>query len=72
MREVLGINVWYLAKWVYLFAFLLYFIFAVVMVRQVKLMTKALEEKLNPTLCLIAWVHLGLSLGIILLALLVL
>jgi len=72
MENLPNIDIWFLVKIIYLFAFSLYLVFAVVMLRQVKLMTKALEEKINPILCTIAWGHLVLSILIILFSLLIL
>lgn len=69
---VLVVNPWILLKGLFLVAFLLYIAFAVIVVRQVKLMSQTLNGVLNLPLKLIAWVHLLVALIAFVLALIIL
>ena len=69
---ILNISVWGVAKILILFAMLIYLIFAIVVIRQVKAMTKVISEKLNPFLRIISWFHLLLTILIILLSIVIL
>lgn len=51
---------------------LIYAVFAFVMVRQEHLMETVLEEKFEPVLRLLTYIHMALSIGLILLALVLL
>ena len=68
----LGISVWTIAKAMLSFALLLYTIFAAVVVRQVQLMTDTLEVGLETPIKLLAMAHLLLSVGVFILALIIL
>jgi hypothetical protein len=72
MNNFLNINIWFWVKWIYLFTLGLYIVFAIVMVRQVCLMTQALNEKISAVLRVISWFHLILAAIVFLLALFVL
>ena len=65
-------GVWSIAKLFVLFALLLYLAFAVVVVREVKLMTRTVTGKLDSVIHLVSWVHFALAVGLFLLALMVL
>ena len=52
----------------FLIGLCVYSVFAFVVVRQVSLMTKTLEVGLETAIQIGAWVHLGLALGTLLLA----
>jgi len=60
MQEIpiLGVSVWPFLKYGILFGFLLYIIFAVVVVRQVKLMTKTLELGHEGVIKALSLIHL--------------
>jgi len=62
-------SVWGIAKGFYLLGIGIYLIFAMVMIRQVQLMSNTLNGTLNLPLRLVAWIHLGLGVGVFLLAL---
>ncbi len=53
-------------------AFIIYAIFAFVMVRQEHLMATVLEESFEPILRLLTFIHLLLSIGLIILAIVIL
>ena len=72
LSEWLGIDVWFLVKLAYLLAILLYVGFAAVMIKQVSLMTRALDGSLNLPLRTLAWVHLGIAVGVLVMAVIVL
>jgi hypothetical protein len=68
----LGSNPWVLVKPLFLIGFLLYIAFAVIIVRQVKMMRQTLNGILDLPLKLIALVHLGIAIFIFLIALIIL
>lgn len=70
--EVLGPVVWTIAKYPVLFALGLYIVFAVVIVRQVKIMTDTLSVGFEWEIKLIAWGHLFFAIGTFIVALLIL
>lgn len=72
LNFLLGISAWSVVKLLVLLALLLYLIFAIVIIRQVDLMRKALNGILDLPLRIIAWIHLGIALGIFLLAIIIL
>lgn len=72
MNNFLDINIWFWVKLIYLFTLGLYIVFAIVMVRQVCLMIRALNEKISTALKTISWIHLALAGAIFLLGLFVL
>lgn len=67
-----GISVWFLVKILFLVAIVVYIIFALVVVRQVGLMTDTLEVGFERPVRIIAWVHLFFAMGILILAILIL
>lgn len=56
----------------FLFAFLIYVVFAAVAVRQVYLMTSTLEVGFETQLRIISWAHLALAVGVLLFAIVLL
>jgi len=64
--------IWLGAKLFYLFGLLIYVTFAVVVVRQAKLMVNTLNGALEAPVRLIAWAHLALAIMVFLLALVIL
>ena len=64
----LNIGVWSIVKIAYLFAILLYVIFAVVVLRQVALMAETLEVDFDKYIKLAARVHLFVSVGVFIFA----
>lgn len=69
---LLGISVWTIAKIFALVLFLIYIVFAVVVVRQVQLMTDTLEVGFESILRVLALVHLAFAVIVFLSALVVL
>jgi hypothetical protein len=63
---------WVLAKPLFLVGFLVYLFFAVIIVRQVKLMTQTLNGLLSLPLLLISIIHLGVAIGVFILTLVIL
>lgn len=59
-------------KLLFLSGIALYIVFAFMVVRQVQLMTQTITIPFDPILRLIAWVHLFLTIGVFLLALIIL
>jgi len=65
-------GIWAIAKIFVLFGLLLYLVFAVVVIREVKLMTRTVTGRLDSVVQVVAWVHFVLTVGIFLLALIML
>jgi len=57
-------------KGLFLFGMLFYLAFGVIVVRQVSLMSKTLEGSFDLPIKIIAWVHLGMIIGLMLVILL--
>jgi len=72
LNFILGIQVWDIAKIFASFVFLLYVIFAFVVLRQVNLMAETLAVPIDLPIKALAWLHLGLAIFAFLLALIVL
>lgn len=66
------IQIWDVVKVILEIALLIYVIFALITIRQVELMGKVVGITLTPALRLVAIVHLFVSVGILVLALLIL
>lgn len=61
-----------MVKWLFVMGLMMYIAFAVVIVRQVGVMTEALEDSINGLFSLFAWVHLLLAICLVVLAIVVL
>lgn len=72
LRNVLTVNIWVLAKIIILIVLILYFVFAVLIIKEVNLMNKTLIGIANSVVKIIAWLHLILVVFIFILALIVL
>jgi len=72
LQSLLTLDVWGVVKVSILFGLGLYLVFAVVVIRQVQLMSKALNGSLDLPLRLIALIHLGMVIAVFLFALVVL
>jgi len=59
---------WWLVKILFLIGLGLYLAFAVIVVRQVKMMSQALDGSFNLVIKFISWVHLGVAIGVFILA----
>ena len=67
-----GLDLWFFVKLAYLLITLIYFVFAVVVIRQVGLMSQTLYRLWDQPLKIIAWIHLGLALLALIWAVLIL
>ena len=65
LDTLLKLDIWQVVKGVFLFAILLYLVFAIVVVRQVNLMLSTLEVELESLIKAIAWIHLFLVIGVL-------
>lgn len=66
------LDLWFIVKLLFLFALLLYVVFATVVVRQVYLMTKTLHTSFDFVVRSFAWLHLFVALAVIIFALFIL
>lgn len=66
------ITLWFVVKLLFLFALVIYLIFASVVLRQVYLMTTTIKVGFEFPVRAIAWLHLFAAIGIFLIALLTL
>lgn len=60
------------AKWFFVIGLLMYTFFALVVTQQVKLMTRTIESDVNIVVKLFAWVHLILSILLVIAAIVLL
>lgn len=60
-------SLWYIFKIIVVLAFGLHFIFSLIVVKQVNLMTETLQTELSPILRALSIVYAGLALGVIIL-----
>jgi len=72
LENLVNLNPWYLVKIGFLIFLALYFAFAVVIIRQVKLMIRVLNGTLELPLQIMALIHLALAATVFLLALTIL
>jgi len=72
LQDLLTINIWTMAKLLVLIFMGVYLAFAIVIVRQVKLMTNVLDGNLNLPLTALALAHLALAGIVFLMALTIL
>ena len=72
MLPLVGVSIWAIVKILFLIAILVYIIFAGVVVKQVSLMIDTLEVGFETPIRLFAWGHFLFSIGILILALLIL
>ena len=70
--DVIAKDPWIIAKPFFLVGFLVYTAFAIIVVRQVKLMSQTLNGLLYTPLRLISLIHLGVAIGVFILTLLIL
>ncbi len=68
LNFLLSIQIWTISKIIVCFALFLYIIFAVVVVRQVRLMTEAIDFSLDWFLKMVAMIHLLGAIFVLLLA----
>lgn len=69
---IMNISVWAVAKVFILIAMLVYLVFAIVVIQQVNAMTKVVSGQLNIPLKILSWIHLLMTLFVIILAIVIL
>ena len=69
LKGLLMVSVGDVAKLLMIFGLVIYLMFAVVVIRQVSLMCRALADERAWGLRLVAWLHLGATVGVLVLAL---
>jgi len=65
-------SIWWIVKLLFLLALLIYIAFAVIIIRQISLMSKTLHTEFAIPIKLVAWIHLAAAVLTFLLALLIL
>lgn len=70
--SLLGISIWGIAKFFAIFALILYIVFALVVVRQIRLMTDTLEVGFESPIKLLGYLHLGVAILVLVISLLIL
>lgn len=60
------IDIWFLVKLAFMFAQFLYIVFAIVVVRQVYLMTGTVQTGFEFPIRSLAWIHLFFAIGVFL------
>ncbi|BCX14428.1 MAG: hypothetical protein KatS3mg088_111 [Patescibacteria group bacterium] len=70
--ELFSFPVWEVVKWFFLFAFFLYIIFSLVIIRQVNLMNKTLEVNFEKPIALLSYIHFLFAVGVFIFAFLAL
>jgi len=72
LDKIFAISFWDISKLAVLVFLLIYIIFSIVVIRQINLMSQALNGTLNLPLKIFAWLHFGLAVFVFLLSLLML
>jgi len=67
----LSFNFWLVIKILFTIGFALYIAFAIIVIRQVKIMSEVIKGLLVWPLKIFSWIHLGLAVFVFLLALLI-
>ena len=67
-----GVSVWLVAKIFVLLALAIYMVFAVVVVRQIRLMLETVDMGFNVFIRFMGWAHLLFAIGIFVIAILIL
>ncbi len=62
---ILGLTFFGIIKWFLLAGLVMYLAFAGIIVRQVGVMSETIQDPLNPLIKLFAWVHLIMTIGLI-------
>lgn len=72
VASLFNLNIWSVIKIFILAALILYLIFSIIIIREVKLMNRTLKGVFNLPITIIAWLHFGLACLIFILALVIL
>jgi hypothetical protein len=67
-----ALTIWFLVKILFLIGLAIYIAFAVIVIRQVNLMTQALNGSFDFPIKLVSWIHLGVAIAVFFLALVIL
>lgn len=67
--DLLNISIWFVVKLFFLFALVIYLIFASVVVKQVYLITSTLKVNFDFPIKTIAWLHLLFAIAVFIIAL---
>lgn len=65
INQIFRMNFGDLVKWLAIIFTVLYLIFALLVIRQVQLMVKTLPSPISPIVVLLAYLHLGLTLAVL-------
>jgi hypothetical protein len=65
-------EIWQIVKWFFVFAFSLYVVFSVVVIKQVSMMNKTLNVHFEKPVTLLAYLHFFFAVGVLIFAFLVL
>ncbi len=71
-ESIFSISIWTVAKWLIEIALFIYLVFAIIVVRQVYMMTEVIKEKFNWIIKIISWIHLVFVVLVIFLSLVIL
>lgn len=69
---LLGVTAFEVVKWFFVVGLVMYVAFGIVIVKQVGVMTEAVEDEFNGVIFILAWAHLLLAVGLLILAIVVL
>lgn len=72
IQNLLQVTLAGVVKWLAVVGLLLYIAFAVVIIRQVRVMSEAIDAPLNPLVRILTWLHLGLAILLVVVTILVL
>lgn len=72
VRSLEKITLFGIVKWMFVAGLVMYVAFSVVIVKQVGVMTEAIEDDMNGIIALFAWAHLILAIALVVLAIAVL
>lgn len=74
IRNLLGVsfNLWFLIKILFVVGLALYLAFAVIVIRQIKMMSQVIEGIFVWPIKLISWIHLGAAIFVFILSILIL
>jgi hypothetical protein len=67
-----GLTVFAIVKWLLIIGLTMYLAFAVIIVRQVGVMSEALEDPYNELIKMFAWAHLALTVLLIIISIVIL
>ncbi|KKU22613.1 hypothetical protein A2701_00800 [Candidatus Amesbacteria bacterium RIFCSPHIGHO2_01_FULL_47_34] len=71
LKSFMGVSPWMVVKAFMIVGLILYMVFALVIVKQVGIMTESVEADANGVVKLLAWAHLLMTIGVIVLLILI-